>query len=386
VFSLIDHYVPGQTQTITVTVTDPVNVVYGFQMTARYGTTDQQLSANQAGTFTSGGSDTFVMCDNFSPRLPGKSCAASQPVEFIEHSAPSRKAFTFTWTAPATDVGPVHFYVAGNAVNNNGLQDGGDHVYTNSYVLNSGTPISCSTAKPVISQGGIISAFGFGALKSFAAGSWLEIYGTNFATTTRLWGGSDFNGSIAPTLIDNVSVSVNGKPAAVDFVSPGQVNVQAPADSATGPVNVTVTNCTQTSDPIQVTKGDLVPGLLINTVGDKVYLGALVPNTSTFTGYPSHPAKSGDIIQVYGIGFGDTTPPISPGTIVGVANSLANPLTVLFGTAPDPSPLYKGLAPGFVGLYQFNLTVPKLADGDYPMSFQVGSVKAAQTLLFTVKN
>jgi uncharacterized protein (TIGR03437 family) len=39
-----------------------------------------------------------------------------------------------------------------------------------------------------------------------------------------------------------------------------------------------------------------------------------------------------------------------------------------------------------VGLYQFNLTVPKLADGDYPMSFQVGSVKAAQTLLFTVKN
>jgi uncharacterized protein (TIGR03437 family) len=187
-------------------------------------------------------------------------------------------------------------------------------------------------------------------------------------------------------VIDNVSVSVNGKPAAVDFVSPGQVNVQAPADSATGPVNVTVTNCTQTSDPIQVTKGDLVPGLLINTVGDKVYLGALVPNTSTYTGYPSHPAKPGDIIQVYGIGFGDTTPSIAPGTIVGVANSLANPFTVLFGTAPDPSPLYKGLAPGFVGLYQFNLTVPKLADGDYPMSFQVGSVKATQTLLFTVKN
>jgi uncharacterized protein (TIGR03437 family) len=381
-----DHYVPGQALTITVAVADPVNVVYGFQMTARYGSTDPQLSANQAGTFTPGGSDTFVMCDNFSPRLPGKSCSASQPVEFIEHSAPSRKSFTFTWTAPATDVGPVHFYVAGNAVNNNATADGGDHVYTASYVLSSGTSVACSSAKPSISQGGIISAFGFGALKSFAAGSWLEIYGANFATTTRLWGGSDFNGAIAPTMIDNVSVSVNGKPAAVDFVSPGQVNVQAPADSMTGPVNVTVTNCTQTSDAIQVTKSDLVPGLLINTVGDKVYLGALVPNSSTFTGYPSHPAKSGDIIQVYGIGFGDTTPSIAPGTIAGVANALVNPLTVLFGTAPGPTPLYQGLAPGFVGLYQFNLTVPTLADGDYPMSFQVGSVKAAQSLLFTVKN
>jgi uncharacterized protein (TIGR03437 family) len=58
----------------------------------------------------------------------------------------------------------------------------------------------------------------------------------------------------------------------------------------------------------------------------------------------------------------------------------------LFGTAPDPKPVYAGLGPGFVGLYQFDLTVPKLADGDYTMSFQIGSVKAAQTLLFTVKN
>jgi uncharacterized protein (TIGR03437 family) len=59
---------------------------------------------------------------------------------------------------------------------------------------------------------------------------------------------------------------------------------------------------------------------------------------------------------------------------------------VLFGTAPDPNPICAGLGPDFVGLYQFDLTVPKLADCDYTMSFQVGSVQAAQTLLFTVKN
>ena len=375
-----DHYVPGQTLTITVTVSDPVNSVYGFQMTARYGSTDQQLSVNQAGTFTPGGPDTIVMCDSGSFRRV--SCPKSQPVEFIEHQMPSRKSFTFTWTAPATDVGAVHFYVAGNAVNNNGNADGGDHAYTASYVLNSSVPISCSTTKPSIAA--VVQASAFGQAKSFAAGSWLEIYGSNFATNSREWGGADFKGSVAPTVLDNVSVSVNGQPAAVRFISAGQVNVQAPADSATGPVNVTLTNCTQTSAPIQVTKADVVPGLLAMAVNGKQYLEAFTL-AGAFTGNPNQPAKPGDIIVAYGIGFGATTPPVTPGTITPGLGTLTN-FSVLFGTAPDPNPIYAGLGPGFVGLYQFDLTVPKLADGDYTMSFQVGSVQAAQTLLFTVKN
>jgi uncharacterized protein (TIGR03437 family) len=385
IFSACDHYIPGQAQTITVTVTDPVNSVYGFQMTARYGTTTQDLSNNQAGTFTPGGPDTFVMCDSGSPRGPRGCPSSPTPVEFIEHSAPSRTTFTFTWTPPATNVGPIHFYVAGNAVNNNGVQDGGDHVYTASYVLNPATPVACTTAAPSISQGGVVSASGFGQSKSFAAGSWLEIYGANFATTTRTWGGCDFKGSIAPTVLDNVSVSVNGKPAAVDFVSPGQVNVLAPEDSQVGPVLISLTNCTQTSTAVSVTKADLVPGLDYTVVNGKQYLAAFTLNGAG-TGNPNAPAKPGDVFVAYGIGFGDVSPAVTPGTIAGALNKLVNPFTALFGTAPDPSPLYFGLAPGFVGLYQFDLTVPKLADGDYTMSFQVGSVKAAQSLLFTVKN
>ena len=72
--------------------------------------------------------------------------------------------------------------------------------------------------------------------------------------------------------------------------------------------------------------------------------------------------------------------------VLAFAFALALFTGVLFGSAPDPKPIYAGLGPGFVGLYQFDLTVPKLADGDYVMSFQVGSVKAVQNLLFTVKN
>src|SRR5262249_15967031 len=81
------NYTPGQTQTMRVMVADPANVTYGFQMTARL---DSDQSNGQAGTFTPG-SGTFVLCDNGNPRQPGKSCPSSpSPVEFIEHSAPSR--------------------------------------------------------------------------------------------------------------------------------------------------------------------------------------------------------------------------------------------------------------------------------------------------------
>ena len=83
------------------------------------------------------------------------------------------------------------------------------------------------------------SASGAAGIES---GSWVSIYGTGLATTTRSWQSSDFTGTNLPTTIDNVTVSIDGKNAAIAYVSPGQLNVQAPADSATGSVPVVVTN------------------------------------------------------------------------------------------------------------------------------------------------
>jgi uncharacterized protein (TIGR03437 family) len=279
-------------------------------------------------------------------------------------------------------VGPVHIYVAGNAVNNNGVADGGDHVYTASYTLNPQAAVVCSTTKPSVAA--VVQASAFGQSKTFAAGSWLEVYGSNFSTGTREWGGADFNGSVAPTVLDSVSVSINGKAAAVRFISPGQVNVQAPDDGATGPINVTLTNCNLTSDPFQITKADPVPGLLATSVNNKQYLEAFSLDGTKIVGNPNNPSKPGDIIVAYGIGFGTTNPVVPAGMIASGATSIPK-FSVLFGSSPDPNPLYAGLGPGFVGLYQFDLTVPNLADGDYQMTFQVGSVQAAQTLFFTVK-
>jgi hypothetical protein len=80
-----------------------------------------------------------------------------------------------------------------------------------------------STApQPVVN--GVISASAYGGFADIAAGTWIEIYGSNLATGTRQWGASDFTGPAAPTSLDGTSVQVNGKAAFVYFISPGQVD------------------------------------------------------------------------------------------------------------------------------------------------------------------
>ena len=390
-FSSGTTYAPGGGPvTITVDVTDSQNATHGFQMTARLASNPAN---GQAGRFTQG-TGTFVLCENNVPR--SGSCPVGFPLEFIEHSQPQTGTWTFTWTPPATNVGNVVFYLAGNAVNGNGDDDPGDHVYTNLYTL---TPaVACTT--PVID--GIQSAGEFGARQDFSTGSWLEIYGLvnmNLSSTTGDWNGH-FNGNNAPTEVEGVSVSVNGAPAAMWFVSPGQLNVQAPGLEATGPVNITVTDsrltgCPQTSQPSILTQKQTAPGMIAKTtwkIGGTQYLSAVFADGVTFVGnipgFPSRPIKSGERMITFGIGFGPTTPFFAPGTIAGDLNRIAGQLQISIGGVPlqDAAIEYAGLTPGFIGLYQFNLVIPALPDGDHQVEVVLNGVPMPQTFYITVQN
>jgi len=397
-FSSGTTYTPGGGPiTITVAVSDPVNTHYGFQMTARL---ESDLTNAQAGNFTATAGE-IVLCDN--GQVKGNSgCPANSQVQFIEHSrAPfqaSTTPYTFTWTPPATNVGPVHFYVAGNAVNNDNQPDAGDHVYTAQYVLQPLVVSVCTnTAIPVITS--IHSLSGFGDFPTFAAGSWLEIKGSGLSDPADprpggLWAQADFNGANAPTNLDGISVSIDGKPAFVEYISPTQVNVQAPADTTTGSVAVTITNCNATSTVFNVTKANLVPGMLAPpsfNVGGKQYLVALFPDQVTYVGnanlvpgVPFRPAKPSDVISAYGIGFGDVTPAFPPGVVVNAGNKLTNSLAISFGSTPAAAINYLGLVQSLTGLYQFSIVVPNVPDGDYPINITVGGVTVQQTLFVTV--
>ena len=97
------------------------------------------------------------------------------------------------------------------------------------------------------------------------------------------------------------------------------------------------------------------------------------------------PAKPGETIILYGIGFGTVTPLIDAGQIAMQSNQLVDLFAIYFGEAQGQV-LYSGLAPGSVGLYQFNVVVPPVPDNDLiPVSFTLGGVAGTQKLYTAVR-
>ena len=143
------------------------------------------------------------------------------------------------------------------------------------------------------------------------------IFGTNLASTTtgKDWSGSITNGQL-PTQIDGVSVSIAGKPAYIEYIRQDQINLQVP-DAGVGPVQVTVTTSDGTSDPVTVTSQQFGPAFFL--FGTKYAVTQHYPDY----GYSSNPsvvpgavaAKPGDILILWGTGFGPTNPAVPVGQV-----------------------------------------------------------------------
>jgi uncharacterized protein (TIGR03437 family) len=256
--------------------------------------------------------------------------------------------------------------------------------------------LATPSGPPVITPAGIVSASAFGGFTTIAPGSWVEIYGLNLAANTANWAPKDFVNGVGPTSLGNVSVSIGGKPAFIDFVSPGQVNALIPSDAPTGVVPITLTNPNGVSDNFFITVNPTAPGLLappIFTVAGKQYLAALLPDNQTFAlpvnaiaGVPSRPAKPGESLTIFGVGFGPVTGGFTAGTIVTDLNALTTQFQLQLGSVAV-TPAYAGLAPSFTGLYQFNVTVPIMnANAAVPVGFTLGGTKGTQTLYIAVGN
>ena len=124
-------YSPGETYTITVrhSTTDGSRRRWGFQLTAL------DSSENKAGSLQITSSTTQILTGGPDGNR-----------EYIEHSftgtfqgQQNGASWSFNWTAPDTDIGPVVFYAAGNQANNDG-SNSGDQIYTARASLFSGPP------------------------------------------------------------------------------------------------------------------------------------------------------------------------------------------------------------------------------------------------------
>ena len=223
------------------------------------------------------------------------------------------------------------------------------------------TPVeNTAPSRPtLVSMSGVVNAAT--SYSGMAAGSWVTLFGDGLASTTRNWDASDIVDGKLPESLDGVSVRIDGKPAAVAYVSPKQINAQAPSDTASGSVQVTVTNAAGTSDPVAADAEQFKPAFfqlaqefVVAIRADGVSIGP----TGLVDGVATAPARPGDRITVFGSGFGPT--PLASPVVIRIDTQTA---AVSFAGLSSP------------GVYQFQITVPDLPDGDHSVWAQIAGVR-----------
>lgn len=232
--------------------------------------------------------------------------------------------------------------------------------------------LSGDSGQPTISS--VVNGASFDA--AITPGSWVTIQGSGLAASARTWQLSDFNGLQLPTVLDGVSVSIDGAPASVYYISPTQLNVQAPSPIHTGQaVAVTVArNNVQTPGSSQAQSKPFDPALFAYSASGSLYAAAVFPD-GTIVGDPTktpgtRAASPGDQVSLYGTGFG-TSP---SGVVIDSPTVLSNPVVVTVGGQPATVE-WAGLVG--VGLFQINIVVPNLPVGDFPVAIQFQGASAA---------
>ena len=241
---------------------------------------------------------------------------------------------------------------------------------------------------PTISAGGVVPIFS--TVNIIQPGEWVSIYGTNLASETATWNG-DF-----PTSLGGTSVEIDGKPAYLAFVSPGQINLQAPDEMATGSVPVVVTTAAGSATSSVTLRpfapsfcllnGEHVCGIILRSDGSGAYGGGtydlLGPTGSSF-GYPTVAAKAGDSVALFGVGFGPTTPTVAAGQSFSGAAPINTPFHLYINNVAI-TPTFVGLSSA--GLYQINLSIPvSLGQGDVPIQAVAGGMQTQLGAVFSLQ-
>ena len=222
-----------------------------------------------------------------------------------------------------------------------------------------------ATPTPLIYYSGVVNNSTVPAGGAVGVGAIVSAYG-EFLTDNLYYNPA----SGPPTTLGGARILVNGVAAPIYFASPGQINFQIPYNTLGGDATVQVerngvlgnratVNIASQSGRILIW-GGLKYGIVVNSDGTLP-----LPANIVLGNFVSKPAKPGDVLVIYGIGFGQTTPAVETG-----AQAPSNPLAQLsnvavrFGVpgAFDSSILvgaqFAGLTPTYVGLYQINVQVP----------------------------
>lgn len=129
-------YVPGQTYTITGTVTGTGLVRFGFEISP------QAVNGTLRGT----------------PVITDATNTQIVSTKYVTHknagtSGTNSRAWSFNWVAPAAGTGAFSFYGAFNAANNNNNDDSGDKIYLATLPINEAAQINTQPAAQAVCAG-----------------------------------------------------------------------------------------------------------------------------------------------------------------------------------------------------------------------------------------
>jgi hypothetical protein len=123
--------------------------------------------------------------------------------------------------------------------------------------LNLSRPIEILTAGVTVLPFGVVHAASYDA-GPFAAGQLLTVYGRNFTSRS-----ASAQGIPAPTTLGGVSVSVGNQPAALYFVSAGQINLLLPAGLPPGTATLAIRSESGETATAEIEIGETAPGLFV---------------------------------------------------------------------------------------------------------------------------
>jgi len=219
-------------------------------------------------------------------------------------------------------------------------------------------------ASAALSVAGVANGASYGT--AFAPGMFMAVFGSNLAPGIGLASGYSL-----PLNMLGVAVTVNGVAAPLYYVSPGQLNVQVPYETALGTAVLGVNNngkVTSFQFPVTIA----APGIF--AAGD----GTLVPSGS---------GQPGQTLVAFITGAGENTPLIVTGaepysgTPIPLLPQPILPVSLTVGGLPAAL-TFVGTPVGVAGITQINFTIPAAVPaGSQPVIVKVGGVASAPVIL-----
>jgi uncharacterized protein (TIGR03437 family) len=206
---------------------------------------------------------------------------------------------------------------------------------------------------PVVPAGSAVHGATFAAARPIAPGSLFSIFGADLAGSTQA--ASRFP---LPAALAGATVSLGGLTAPLLYASAGQLNAQAPFELPAGDANLVVHNGAAAAPPIAVTLVPAAPGIFTlpqDGTGAAAALHGLDFRPIT----PAAPARAGETITLFATGLGAVSPQAltgRPAPSQPLSTTVAAPAVSIGGKPATVQ--FSGLAPGFAGLYQLNVSVP----------------------------